>query len=479
MLVLAVASEAFPLVKTGGLADVVGALPKALSPLGIRVVTMLPGYPAVMAALGRARSLRNIPDLFGGAARLVRGEVAGLEIIAVDAPHLYAREGSPYQMQDGREWPDNALRFAALGAAAALVAQDGLRGMRFAVVHAHDWQGGLAAAYLRQSQAPVRCLFTVHNLAFQGRFEAGIFPRLGLPWEFFSTHGVEYYGGVGFLKAGLWYSDAISTVSPTYAVEIRTPALGMGLDGLLRSRKSVLHGILNGIDVSEWDPGTDMNLASQFNAENVSPRLVNKASVQRALGLEERPECLLFAYVGRLAWQKGVDIILEATPAIFETGGQLALLGAGDAELVERCLGAARANPGRVGSRIGFDEGFARLLYGGADAILVPSRFEPCGLTQLYAQRYGSLPIVARTGGLADTVVDANHAALGRGWGTGFSFVPDNLESLCEAISRTGSIWRDRIVWQGLLENAMRTDVSWAPSARCYATILRSLSNVD
>ena len=170
---------------------------------------------------------------------------------------------------------------------------------------------------------------------------------------------------------------------------------------------------------------------------------------------------------------------MEATPAIFETGGQLALLGAGDAELVERCLGATRANPGRVGSRIGFDEGFARLLYGGADAILVPSRFEPCGLTQLYAQRYGSLPIVAHTGGLADTVVDANHAALGRGCGTGFSFVPDNLESLCEAISRTGSIWRDRIIWQGLLENAMRTDVSWAPSARCYASILRSLSNVD
>lgn len=475
MQVLAVASEAFPLLKTGGLADVAGALPAALAPQGLRVTTMLPGYPAVMAALPNARSARNIADLFGGPARLVRGEAGGLDIIAVDAPHLFARAGSPYLMPDGREWPDNALRFAGLGAAAALVAQDGLRGARFSALHAHDWQAGMAAAYLRHGGAGVPCLFTIHNLAFQGKFEAGIFPRLGLPWEAFAAQGLEYYGGVGFLKAGLWYADAISTVSPTYAAEIRAPAEGMGLDGLLRGRGAALHGILNGIDLAEWNPATDAHLAACFDADDIAPRAANKAALQRALGLAEDPGVPLFAYVGRLAWQKGVDLMLEAIPAIFAAGGQLAMLGSGDAQLAERCAGAAAANPGRIGARIGFDEGLARLIYGGADVVLVPSRFEPCGLAQLCALRYGALPVVARVGGLADTVVDANAAALSQGWGTGFACAPGSVELLAEAIARAATIWREPATWRGLQANAMRADVSWAPSAARYAAVLRGL----
>jgi starch synthase len=475
MHILAVASEAFPLIKTGGLADVVGALPGALAPQGLRVTTMLPGYPAVLAALPNARSARNIADLFGGPARLLRGEAAGLDIIAVDAPHLFGRAGSPYLMPDGREWPDNALRFAALGAAAALVAQDGLRGARFSAVHAHDWQAGMAAAYLRHGTTRVPCLFTIHNLAFQGKFEASVFPRLGLPWEAFAAQGLEYYGGVGFLKAGLWYADAISTVSPSYAAEIRTSADGMGLDGLLRGRGAALHGILNGIDLAEWNPATDTQLAARFDAADPAPRAANKAALQRALGLAEDPAAPLIAYVGRLAWQKGVDLMLEAIPAIFDAGAQLAILGAGEAQLAERCAGAAAANPGRIGTRIGFDEGLARLIYGGADAVLVPSRFEPCGLAQLCALRYGALPIVARVGGLADTVVDANTAALSQGWGTGFACAPGSVALLAEAITRAAFAFREPSIWRALQANAMRADVSWAPSAARYAAVLRGL----
>ena len=486
MNVLGVASECFPLIKTGGLADVVGALPGALAPHGVRITTLLPGYPSVLGQLGEARSAKNLPDLFGGPARLLRGTVrpAGgtggpggahaLDIIAIDAPHLYGRAGSPYLMPDGREWPDNNVRFAALGAVAAMLAREGLRGLRFDAVHAHDWQAGLAPAYLRFGGKPVPSLFTVHNLAFQGQFPAWTFGRLGLPVEAFATAGLEYFGAVGFLKAGLWFADGISTVSPTYAAEIRTPMAGMGLDGLLRGRAGVLHGVLNGLDTTEWDPATDSHLAARFSTPQ--GRAPNKAALQAAFGLTADPAAPLFVHVGRLAWQKGIDLILEAIPALFEAGGQLAILGSGDGGLVERCLGAAAANPGRIGTRIAFDEGLARLAYGGADAMLVPSRFEPCGLAQLCALRYGALPIVTRVGGLADTVVDANDAALGAGWGTGFVCQPDSPELLGAAMLRAAGLYRQPQVWRKLQQNAMAQDVSWTASAARYAAIYRGLA---
>lgn len=474
MNILAVASECFPIIKTGGLADVVGALPGALAPHGVRIVTLLPGYPAVMAALGNAPAARTLPDLFGGPARLVRGEAAGLDIIGIDAPHLFGRAGSPYLMPDGREWPDNNLRYAALGAVAAMLAREGLGRLKFAAVHAHDWQAGLAPAYLKFNGPPVPSLFTVHNLAFQGQFPAWTFGRLGLPAEAFATAGLEYFGAVGFLKAGLWFADAISTVSPSYAAEIRTPMAGMGLDGLLRGRQGVLHGVLNGLDTTEWDPASDPHLPARFGSPD--GRAANKAALQGAFGLAPEPDAPLFAYVGRLAWQKGVDLMLEALPALFAAGGQLAILGSGDAGLVERCLGAAGANPGRIGTRIAFDEGLARLAYGGADAMLVPSRFEPCGLAQLCALRYGALPIVTRVGGLADTVVDANEAALAAGWGTGFVCPPDSPELLGAAMLRAAALYRQPAVWRRLQGNAMAQDVSWAASAARYAAIYKGLA---
>ncbi|WP_439595889.1 glycogen synthase GlgA [Falsiroseomonas sp.] len=473
MRVLSVASECVPLVKTGGLADVVGALPSALAAQGIRVTTLLPGYPAVMAAMGGGRALRRIDDLFGGPARLQRGEVAGMDIIAIDAPHLFARPGNPYLSPQGGEWADNGVRFAALGAMAALVGTGGIRNLGFDLVHAHDWQAGLAPAYLRYAGKRVPSVFTVHNLAFQGKFPLALFPLLGLPPQALSVEGLEYFGTTGFLKAGLWYADRITTVSPTYAAEIRTPEMGMGLDGLLRGRAGIVSGILNGIDEVSWDPARDKLLPANFSAADVAPRAANKAALQRRLGLEEDPEALLFGFVGRLTWQKGVDLILGALGTLLSQGAQLAILGTGDAELEAATRAAAWSNPGRVGHEIGYDEALARQIYAGSDVVLVPSRFEPCGLAQLCALRYGALPLVAHVGGLSDSVIDANEMALAEGQGTGVHFSPVNREMLEAAVLRMAALWRDQPAFRKLQANALRCDVSWTRSAARYATLYR------
>ncbi len=477
--VLAVASECFPLVKTGGLADVVGALPAALAAEDIAVTTLLPGYPAVMRALGEASASQALPGFFGGAARLVRSRAAGLDLLVLDAPHLFARPGNPYLAPGGREWEDNGTRFAALAAAAAMVAR-GVMGQGFDVVHAHDWQAGLVGAYLRFGGEPrVPVVFTIHNLAFQGQFPAWLFPLLGLPMEAFGVEGLEYHGGVGFLKAGLWFADRITTVSPTYATEIRTHEGGMGLDGLLRGRGGDVGGILNGIDDAEWNPATDERLPARFSTTDLAPRAANKLALQRHFGLEERADAPLFGFVGRLAWQKGVDLILEALPWLLGSGGQLVVLGSGDAALEERCRGAAAANAGRIGTVIGFDEGLARLIYGGADSLLVPSRFEPCGLAQLCALRYGAAPLVARVGGLADTVIDANEAAVAAGCATGVQFAPVTEEMLGAAVERMVALYRQPAAWARMQANAMGGDVSWRRSAARYATLFHELAATD
>jgi len=475
--VLAVASEAFPLVKTGGLADVVGALPLALAAHDVAVTTLLPGYPQVLRAMGEAAAGLVLPDLFGGPARLVPVTADGLALIVLDAPHLFDRAGGPYAGLDGVAFGDNAIRFAALAAAAALVAGGGMPGYACDAVHAHDWQAGLTGAYIRLGGGrPVPVVFTVHNLAFQGQFPAALFPRLGLPPVAFRTEGLEYFGGVGYLKAGLWFADRITTVSPTYATEIRTADGGMGLDGLLRGRGTAVSGILNGIDVVSWNPAEDIALAANFTAATLAPRRRNTAALRARFGLAEDPAALVFGFIGRLAWQKGIDLVLEALPALLGAGAQLVILGSGEPELEGRCLGAMAANPGRIATFIGFDEGLARLCYGGADALLVPSRFEPCGLTQLCALRYGALPVVARTGGLTDTVIDANEVAVGAGVATGFQFAPGSIEMLSDAIRRADALWRDPPGWRRVQANAMATDVSWTRSAARYAGLFREVA---
>ncbi|CAH0279659.1 glycogen synthase GlgA [Roseomonas sp. CECT 9278] len=472
MKVLAVASEAYPLIKTGGLADAVGALPKALAAQGVQVTTLLPQYRAVGAAFAKGRVVLDLPDLFGRPARILESPGAP-GMMALDAPHLFDRPGGPYAAPGGGEWGDTAIRFAALGRAGALLAQ----AMRADVLHAHDWQAGLAPAYLRFAPRRIPCLFTIHNMAYQGKFPAAVFPALGLPDAAFAREGLEYYGAIGFLKAGLWFADAINTVSPSYAEEILTPEGGMGLDGLLRGRAGDLHGILNGLDVTDWDPARDAALAATFSADDPAPRAANKAALQARFGLAVDAAAPLFAFVGRLAWQKGADLLLEAAPVLMQGGAQLALLGSGDAPLEHACRGFAAAHEGRAGAFIGFDEGLARLAYGGADMLVVPSRFEPCGLAQLAALRYGAVPVVARTGGLADTVIDASPMALAAACATGIQVAAGRADALAAGFRRALALYRDAPTWRGMQGRGMATDVSWGPSAARYAAVLERLAS--
>ncbi len=472
MRVLAVASECYPLVKTGGLADVVGALPGALAAHGITVTTLLPGYQAVLAALAGAEEVGTA----GPGMRILSGHARGLDLLVLDAPALFDRPGNPYLAPGGGDWPDNAERFSALARAAATIATGGTTLGRYDLLHAHDWQAALAPAHL--AFAPglrVPSVLTVHNMAFQGQFPPETFPALGLPEEAFAIEGVEYYGMVGFLKAGLHYATAITTVSPSYAREIATPEGGMGLDGLLRARAAHVSGIVNGIDTGLWNPATDTALATRYDIDTLHGRADNRAALAKAFGLapEHGP---LFAVVSRLTWQKGMDVLAEVLPALVAAGGSLALLGTGDAALEGAFLAAAQRFPGRVAVRIGFDEGLSRLMFGGADSILVPSRFEPCGLTQLYGLRYGCVPLVTRTGGLADTVIDANEAALEAGVATGLHVSPLTAPALAAAIGRAAALFADHPAWAGMQRAGMAADLSWTRRAARYATLFRALA---
>lgn len=475
--VLSVASEIFPLVKTGGLADVVGALPAALAREGVAMRTLVPGYPAVVDALEGADVAHAIATLHGGPARVLAGRAGGLDLFVLDAPHLFARPGNPYAGADGKDWPDNAQRFGALAAVAAAIGRGSIPAFVPDIVHAHDWQAGLAPAYLHYGGTPrPRTVMTVHNMAFQGQFPATLLAALGLPPHALAIDGVEYYGSIGFLKAGLALADRITTVSPTYALEIRTPAFGMGLDGLLRHRAPVLSGILNGIDDAHWNPATDPHLAAPFDRRHLAARARNKAALQARLGLAVDAAAPLLGVVSRLTWQKGMDLLLEALPEIAGMGAQLALIGSGDRALESGFAAAARAAPGRIAAMVGYDEPLAHLMQGGSDALLVPSRFEPCGLTQMCALRYGAIPVVARVGGLADTVIDASEMALAAKAGTGVQFAPVTRDALTTAVERLLTLWRDRPGWRRLQARAMAVDVSWRRPAQHYAALYRELA---
>jgi starch synthase len=475
--VLSVVSEIFPLIKTGGLADVTGALPGALAAEDVVVRSLVPGYPSVLAALESGVVVATLDDLFGAAAHVVAAKAADLELFVLDAPHLFLRDGDPYRGPDGRDWPDNALRFAALARVAALLGQGLVPGHLPDIVHSHDWQTGLAPAYLHYSggHRPATVM-TVHNLAFQGQFPSHLLARLGLPPHAFGVGGVEYYGAIGYLKAGLQFADRITTVSPTYALEIQTPSGGMGMDGLLRARASVLSGILNGIDEAVWDPARDPYLAARFDVSRLSERTANKVALQTQLGLEVDPSRVMFGAITRLTEQKGSDLLIEALPTLIEAGGQLALLGSGDRAFESQLRAAAAARPDSVSVRLGYDEAMAHRIQGGCDALLVPSRFEPCGLTQLCAMRYGALPVVVHVGGLCDTVIDANEMALAAGVATGFHFSPVGTDMLVAAIGRALSVWHEPELWRRLQRNAMQTEVGWRRPAMRYASLYRELA---
>ena len=449
--VLSIASEAVPLVKTGGLADVAGALPRAVAPHGVGMTTLLPGYPGVMKAIGKAKAVHKWESLLGEPARLLTARLGDDPLLVLDAPRLFQREGSPYADGFGHDWGDNWRRFAAFGRAGADIASGAVKGLGFDLVHAHDWQAAMALAYLRFAPAgpAVPSLMTIHNMAFQGFYPADVFPLLGLPDTAWSMDGVEYHGGVGFLKAGLEAASAITTVSPTYAREIRSSAFGMGLEGLIVSRGERVSGIVNGIDTAQWDPATDPALAAPYSARSLAKRNANKRALEAEFGLEAG-DGPLFVVITRLTWQKGMDVLLEAIDHMVGIGGRLALLGSGDAAMEAGFHAAAARHPGRVAVRIGYDEALSHRMQAGGDAILVPSRFEPCGLTQLYGLAYGCVPVVAHTGGLADTVIDANLAALAAGAATGVQFHGVNYEALADAISRTVTLFGQPDTWRAI-----------------------------
>lgn len=470
--VLSVASEVAPLIKTGGLADVAGALPGAMAPLGWRLMTLVPGYPAVMEKLKSPELVRRERYCFGGPGRVLYEQVAGLDLLVLDAPHLYDRPGSIYLGPDGQDWPDNPERFAALSWVAARMAAMGFDGVEPEVMHVHDWQAALAPLYLQEmgGDEGVGTLLTIHNIAFHGIAPASRMRSLRLPRSLFTPDWVEYHGKINLLKAGLVAADKISTVSPTYARELMTPEFGMGLDGVIRARGADMTGILNGIDEDAWNPAADTAIATY---KTLRGKAQNRAALLKEFGLEPGagPVCVV---VSRLTGQKGLDMLLEALHVFHERDARLILLGSGEPGLEEAWRGVAEAMP-EVGVHIGYDEALSHRVIAGGDAILVPSRFEPCGLTQLYGLRYGTVPVVARTGGLADTVIDANEAAMAAGVATGLQFSPVTPDALRHALHRLCDLHADAEAFTKIQQNGMAQPVGWGNSAPRYAALYEEL----
>ncbi|HAU28574.1 MAG TPA: glycogen synthase GlgA [Rhodospirillaceae bacterium] len=474
MKILFIASEAYPLVKTGGLADVVGALPAALRQLGEDVRLLLPGYPEALGKVKTPGKPVRLGHWNGFELALVPAVMpdSGVPLYLLTCPALYERDGGPYQAPDGRDWPDNALRFGALCQTAVWMSDSGRAlGWRPDILHAHDWQAGLVPALAHQlgkNRPPT--VMTIHNMSFGGGFPMNLAPQLGLPPAMLGVDGAEFYGQLSFLKAGLFYADHITAVSPTYAQEITTKEGGEGFDGLMRARSGHLSGILNGVDYTVWNPATDSHLVARFSVRDLSLRASGKASLQAEMGLPQDVSIPLLGVVSRFAGQKGIDLILDALPDLLAAGAQLVVLGSGDPDLEARVRAAAAQHPAQVAARIGFDEGLSHRFQAGCDMILVPSRFEPCGLTQFYAMRCGALPVVRRVGGLADSVVDAADPD-----GVGFVFERPDAEGLLEALHRAFSAYKNPRLWAALQQRAMARDFSWSKSAVKYRDLYRRL----
>jgi starch synthase len=483
--VLHVGAEIFPLLKTGGLADVLGALPGALRRAGADARVLLPAFPALESALTSVREVGVLQPPWGGApARLLAGSFAaaplvGLPIYLLQHDALFGRAGNPYGDANGEAYGDNHRRFALLGLAATRLAEGLDPHWLPQIVHGHDWHAGLAPAYLSFSRAAgasrAASVFTIHNLAYQGQFPSTIFGELGLPAAAYTLHGVEFHGQVSFMKAGLHYADRITTVSPTYAREIQGSELGCGLDGLLGQRSAALSGILNGVDEAVWNPADDASIARAFNVDKMSGKAACKAALQRECGLELQTGAPLFTVVSRLTEQKGLHLVAEALPAMLESGGQLVVLGSGDAALEAAFARAAKAHPRQVALRQGYDEALSHRVFAGGDVTLVPSRFEPCGLTQLYALKYGSLPLVRRTGGLADTVIDCTLEDLADQRATGFVFERFDAADLTRAVRRAFALWARPRDWRAVRGRAMAQHFGWNAAAAGYSTLYREL----
>jgi starch synthase len=463
MRVLHVSPECAPMTKTGGLGDVSQALPESLRDVGVDARMLLPGYPPVLSHIGKAREAARL-TLLGFECRLMSAEA----FIILDCPQLYARDGGPYQSHDGHDWADNPVRFGVLSRAAALLA--GARtplDWRPQVLQCHDWPAGLAPAYLREEPGRAAAVMTIHNVSFQGNYDAGLLSQLELPPSAFTLEGVEFYGRLSFLKGGIAYADAVTTVSPTYAREIQTPEGGWGLDGLLRHRRGVLSGILNGIDTRAWDPASDVRIAQRYDARSLEGKAANKAALQERMGLALDAGVPLLGLVTRLTHQKGIDLVAAAADELVAARAQLAVVGKGERELEQAMAAVAARHPGRIAMRAVFDEDLAHAVEAGADIFLMPSRFEPCGLNQMYSQRYGTPPVVRATGGLADTVTDGV---------TGFVFATPEKAALVGAVRRALAAHADPARWSRIQRAGMERDFSWTAAARRYAALYLQLA---
>ncbi len=478
MKVLFATSEAHPLAKTGGLADVSGALPAALREIGVDARALMPGYPS---ALEKAENLTQVFQIDlpeHGRTALLRGTFpgAGAPVYLVRHDAYYGREGL-YQDKSRHDWPDNAMRFGLLSQFAAWLA--GPRtplDFRPDILHCNDWQTGLAPAYLHfDSEGAAPTVFTIHNIAYQGIFPPDGLKKLGLPQESFAIDGMEYYGKLSFLKAGLFYADRITTVSPNYAQEIQTEAFGMGMHGLLSARSKDLSGILNGIDMQEWNPASDPHLYAPYSAADLAGKATNKLSLQGELGLQCDADAPLLGMVSRLTHQKGSDVVIEAVPQLLKLGVQFAVLGNGEAKLETAWRKMAAAHPRQIAVIIGYDEGLAHRIEAGADIFLMPSRFEPCGLNQMYSQRYGTPPVVHKVGGLADTVTHAGQENLTNGTATGFVMDQLGRNELVETIRWATVLFRHKLAWQKLMRSGMLRDFGWQRSAQQYLGLYQKI----
>ncbi|TGD71502.1 glycogen synthase GlgA [Mangrovimicrobium sediminis] len=468
--VLFAASEVFPLIKTGGLADVAGSLPAVLREQGVDVRILMPAYGAVLERLGGAPEVARM-QLPGGPVGILETRLPDSEVPVwlLDHPDFSQRGGNPYHDAQGHPWADNAQRFLLLSRlAAAVAAGDSPLDWRADVLHCHDWHTGPAIALARYYAHPPMTVFTIHNLAHLGLFDRATFDRLHLPQELWSIHAMEFYGNFCFMKGGLNYADWVTTVSPTYAHEICSAPGGMGMEGLLSQRRERLVGILNGIDTEVWNPATDAHLAAPYSAASLERKALNKQRLQEELGLPQRADLPLFGFVGRLAEQKGVDLLLPLLDELLATPAQLVVLGTGEARL-EQALGElATRHPQAAALRLAYNEGLAHRIEAGADIFLMPSLFEPCGLNQMYSLRYGTLPLVRATGGLADTVTDASDANLAAGTATGFVFGTPDSDALRGAAQRALSLWAQPERWRAMQATAMAQDFSWERSAAQY-----------
>lgn len=480
MRLLFVASEAFPLVKTGGLADVAGSLPEVLRQQGLDVRLLLPAYADLLQGLEVPPDAVAELDIAGQRVRILECYLPGtpLRTWLLEHPLFTARAGNPYQDADGAPWPDNADRFMLLSRAAAQISTcDTALHWRPDILHCNDWHTGPAIALVHLEQTRPRTVFTIHNMAHMGIFERSAFERLELPRQLWQERGLEYYGQCSFIKGGLVFADEITTVSPTYAREICESPGGMGLEGLLSQRRDHLVGILNGIQSEIWNPATDPHLAQTYDAVTLVDKGLNKAALQRELGLQLRQDCPLLGFVGRLVEQKGLEMMLPVLDTLLDSPAQIVILGTGELGYEQALQAVAAQRPDSMSVVLAHNEGLAHRIEAAADVFLMPSLFEPCGLNQLYSLRYGTPPVVRAVGGLVDTVVDASALALAGGTATGFVFGQPLPGAFLAATRRAIDLWQDQPAWRAVQLTAMAQDFSWQRSAEQYLEVYRSATD--